>query len=76
MKNPKNLIFAQLLISMQMAFLMTGIFAALENGINIHLISIWTQHFIAAWPIAFILSMITGKIAFSTIALFEEKSLK
>ncbi|MEC9282182.1 MAG: DUF2798 domain-containing protein [Bdellovibrionota bacterium] len=73
MKPPKNIVFAQLLISLQMAFLMTGIFAALANGVSFDLIPIWFKHFITAWPVAFVLSMITSRIAFSIIAKVEKK---
>jgi len=64
MADTKPVLIAQFLISMTMAFLMTGIFSLIELGISARSLGIWMQNFLTAWPIAFVLSIIVGKVAF------------
>ncbi|KFC67337.1 hypothetical protein FF80_02258 [Devosia sp. LC5] len=64
MTNKKTLILAQALISLMMAFCMTGIFTFLPFGATTEWLAAWSKGFIMAWPIAFCLSMPVGKIAF------------
>ncbi|PMH43258.1 MFS transporter [Vibrio sp. 10N.286.49.B3] len=64
MQKKQTLITAQALISLMMAFLMTGIFSFLELGFSAVWLEVWMSHFIVAWPIAFILSLFVSKIAF------------
>lgn len=60
----KVLITAQLFISAQMAFLMTGIFTYLHIGWQEGYFVAWGLGFVQAWPIAFVLSMATGPVGF------------
>ncbi len=60
----KTLITAQVFISAQMAFLMTGIFTTLHMGWVPGLFAAWAWAFVQAWPIAFVLSMATGPLGF------------
>ncbi|WP_432463448.1 DUF2798 domain-containing protein [Agarivorans sp. QJM3NY_33] len=64
MQNPKTIIIAQFLISLMMAFLMTGIFSFIELGFNAQWLSIWLERFLLAWPIAFLLSLVVSKVSF------------
>ena len=60
----KVLITAQVFISAQMAFLMTGIFTYLHMGWQAGFFAAWGLGFVQAWPIAFVLSMATGPVGF------------
>lgn len=64
MQDRKIIIVAQLFISAMMAFLMTGIFGALNLGLTREWLAHWPESFFTAWPIAFVLSMIVSPIAF------------
>ena len=64
MADKKTILIAQFLISMTMAFLMTGIFSLLELGPTLEWLQVWMKNFITAWPIAFVLSIIVSKLAF------------
>ncbi len=64
MADKKTILIAQFLISMTMAFLMTGIFSLLELGPTMEWLQLWMKNFITAWPIAFVLSIIVSKPAF------------
>jgi len=74
MHKTKTILIAQFLISLMMAFLMTGIFSFIDLGFNYQWLIIWAQHFIIAWPIAFSLSLVVSKLSFS-IALRVTASL-
>lgn len=74
--HPFTLILAQALISLMMAFLMTGIFGFIENGHEANWVSIWFKHFITAWPIAFILSLVVSRIAFALAVKLTPKPLR
>lgn len=74
--HPFTLILAQALISLMMAFLMTGIFGFIENGHASNWISIWLKHFITAWPIAFVLSLVVSRIAFTLAVKLTPKPLR
>lgn len=65
MHNVKTILVAQLLISLMMAFLMTGIFSLLNLGVSLATLKIWIMQFITAWPMAFVLSLGVSKLAFS-----------
>jgi hypothetical protein len=60
----KVLITAQVFISAQMAFLMTGIFTYVHMGFVAGYFAAWALGFVQAWPIAFVLSMATGPVGF------------
>jgi len=64
MRNKKLLIISQMFISLMMAFLMSGIFSFIEFGMTMAWLNTWMQHFIIAWPIAFILSIFVGSLGF------------
>lgn len=65
MHNVKTILVAQLLISLMMAFLMTGIFSLLNLGVSLATLKIWLMQFITAWPMAFVLSLGVSKLAFA-----------
>lgn len=60
----KTLVLAQLLISLMMATLMTGFFSFLALGFSEVWPQAWFHNFIIAWPLAFCLSLVVGKLAF------------
>ena len=74
-----TLILAQVFISMMMAFLMTGIFTAVPMHFAPGWVATWLQRFITAWPIAFVLSMGVGPLAFGIarglIAILERRAM-
>ncbi len=63
-RNKATIITAQLFISCMMAFLMTGIFTAFPLHFAPGWTAIWLQRFITAWPLAFVLSLGVGPLAF------------
>lgn len=60
----KSQLILQLLITFMMAFLMSGIMTMLHHGITLTWLRLWPREFITAWPIAFVLSMGVGRVAF------------
>ena len=60
----RTIILAQIFISGSMAGLMTGIFSALTLGLTPAFLSQWGHTFVLAWPIAFVLSLAVGPLAF------------
>lgn len=64
MQNKKTIILAQFFISLMMCFLMTGYATIWVVGFNPGFFSFWAFSFITAWPVAFILAMITGGLGF------------
>lgn len=60
----RTILLAQVFISCMMAGLMTGIFGFLKLGATAAFLQQWGQSFIVAWPIAFMLSLAVGPIAF------------
>jgi hypothetical protein len=68
MHNRKTLITAQFLISAMMAFLMSGYATAMHLGIGPDFLKIWGRAFITAWPMAFVLSLLVGPLAFGIAA--------
>jgi hypothetical protein len=61
----KTLILAQLLISMLMAFCMSGIMGMIALGPSELWLSTWPKSFLIAWPIAFLLSIPIGRLSFA-----------
>ncbi len=59
-----TVLLAQFFIALFMAFLMTGIFTAIPTGFAPGWVVIWLQRFIVAMPIAFVLSLGVGPLAF------------
>ncbi len=64
MHSKKTLLIAQFLISATMAFLMTGYATALADGFAPGFVGLWLTRFITAWPVAFVLSLLVGPLAF------------
>lgn len=64
MKSPKILLLAQLLVSFMMAASMSGIMSLIALGPTVEWLHGWPREFVIAWPIAFILSLLTSRIAF------------
>ena len=60
----RTVILAQLFISGMMAGLMTGIFGALALGLTPEFLTQWGRSFMKAWPVAFVLSLVVGPLAF------------
>lgn len=65
MHNPRTLILAQVMISFAMALMMTGFFAFLALGPTAEWLRAWIGNFVIAWPLAFCLSLVVGKVAFA-----------
>lgn len=63
-QSTRTVLIAQVFISCMMAGLMTGIFGALKSGLTPEFLSLWGHSFIVAWPLAFVLSLGVGPIAF------------
>ncbi len=59
-----TIILAQVFISCLMALLMTFLFSILPFGFGPGWFGIWMQHWLSAWPVAFILSLGVGPLAF------------
>lgn len=64
MPDTRTVLIAQALISLMMAFLMTGIFCFLSMGLDPAMPQRWMLNFVTAWPIAFCLSIPVSKLAF------------
>jgi hypothetical protein len=74
MTDTKTIIIAQIFISCMMAFMMTGIFSFLSLGPTVHWLQAWSRGFVTAWPIAFVLSLIVGKLAFKLAGMITGKA--
>jgi len=61
----KTVLVGQALISFMMALLMTGFFSFLELGPTAVWLDMWWRSFVAAWPVAFCLSVPVSKLAFT-----------
>lgn len=61
----KTLLLAQLIISFLMATIMTGFFSLLALGVSPQWPQAWLHNFAIAWPVAFCLSLVVGKVAFA-----------
>lgn len=64
MQSKALILLAQVFISMMMAFLMSGIMGAFATGVNANWLRHWPVAFATAWPIAFVLSLGVGPVAF------------
>jgi hypothetical protein len=65
MSNKHTLLIAQVLITLMMAFSMSGIMGLIALGPTPEWLASWPNSFIIAWPIAFCLTLPFGKIAFA-----------
>ncbi|MEC7299920.1 MAG: DUF2798 domain-containing protein [Pseudomonadota bacterium] len=68
MQSKFTIILAQVFISLMMAFLMTLIFTAIPMHFAPGWVGEWLRRFITAWPIAFVLSLGVGPLAFGLSA--------
>lgn len=74
MHKPRTILIAQALISLMMAFFMTGFFSFLELGFSGRWFEVWAGHFVLAWPVAFCLSLPVSKIAFDVAGKLYQRS--
>ncbi len=52
-----------LLMSLSMAFIMTGIITFLNTGYDMHFVARWLHAFVIAWPIAFVcIRLLAGRV--------------
>lgn len=65
MADTKTIILAQFFISGMMALLMTGFFGFLHYGSTVEWLHEWTSALTIAWPVAFCLSLVVGKLGFT-----------
>ncbi|WP_127752113.1 DUF2798 domain-containing protein [Devosia sp. 1566] len=65
MTDKKTLLVAQLCITFMMALSMSGIMGLLVMGPTAEWLQAWPRQFITAWPIAFVLTLFTGRIGFA-----------
>ena len=61
----RTLLVAQVIISFSMALLMTGYGTCLQLGFSAEWLQAWARSFVTAWPVAFCLSLVVGKLAFA-----------
>lgn len=64
MQDKKTLLVAQAMITMMMAFSMSGIMSLIALGPTTHWLQEWPRAFITAWPIAFVLTLFVGPLGF------------
>jgi hypothetical protein len=69
----KTLILAQMLIALMMAALMTGIFGFLHLGPTTQWLTEWGKSFLMAFPLAFLLSLGVGPLAFRLARLITRR---
>lgn len=65
MPSKHTLLIARILITLMMAFSMSGIMGFFALGPTAEWLASWPKSFIIAWPIAFCLTLPVGKIAFA-----------
>ena len=61
----RTLLVAQAIISFSMALLMSGYATCLQFGFTAEWLQIWAHAFVMAWPVAFCLSLVVGRMAFA-----------
>lgn len=59
-----TLLLSQLLITLMMAFSMSGIMSLIALGPSAEWLRIWPRQFIIAWPIAFVLTLFISRFGF------------
>lgn len=65
--NKKSLLVVQILMTFMMALLMSGIMSAIHMGLSRDWLATWGRQFAIAWPIAFVLTQFTSRIAFGIV---------
>lgn len=73
MTDRKTLLLAQLLITLMMAASMSGIMGLVALGPTREWLTAWPRQFAIAWPIAFCLTLVVGRIAFRLAALITTR---
>lgn len=71
----KVLIIAQVLMTLMMAFSMSGIMMLLALGPHEGFVGEWMKQFLIAWPIAFLMTQIVSRIAFPVAGILRGKFL-
>lgn len=61
----KTVILAQAIISFTMCLLMSGYATVLQFGFTMQWLTVWSRAFVMAWPVAFLLSLVVAKTAFT-----------
>lgn len=61
----KTVVLAQAIISFTMALLMSGYATCLQFGFSLQWLQVWAMAFVTAWPVAFCLSLVVGKLGFA-----------
>lgn len=69
----RMILLAQLLISCTMAFMMTFLFSVMPLGFREGWMAIWMHHYLTAWPVAFILSLGVGPLAFKMSSIIMQR---
>lgn len=64
MTDKPTLLLSQLLITLMMAFSMSGIMSLIALGPCAEWLRIWPRQFIIAWPIAFVLTLFISRLGF------------
>ena len=65
--NKKILLIAQILMTFMMATLMSGIMSAIAMGLTPEWLAAWPKQLLIAWPIAFVLTLGTSRIALAIV---------
>jgi len=61
----KTVLLAQAIISFCMALLMSGYATCLQFGFTAEWLAVWSKAFVMAWPVAFCLSLVIGRMGFA-----------
>ncbi|MGN0932235.1 DUF2798 domain-containing protein [Falsigemmobacter intermedius] len=69
----KVLIIAQILMTLMMAFSMSGIMMLVALGPHEGFFREWMSQFIIAWPIAFLMTQVVSRIAFPLAGILRGK---
>ncbi|MBD3804758.1 MAG: DUF2798 domain-containing protein [Thioclava sp.] len=69
----RMILLAQLLISCMMAFMMSFLFSVMPLGFPEGWMAIWMHHYLTAWPVAFILSLGVGPLAFKMSSIIMQR---
>jgi hypothetical protein len=65
MTTKRTLLIAQVLITLMMATLMSGIMSMIALGPTELWLRVWPRQIIIAWPIAFCLTLVVSRVGFN-----------
>lgn len=65
MMDKKTRLIAQILITLMMTVSMSGIMSAIGMGLTREWLLAWPKQALIAWPIAFLLTQLTSRVAFA-----------